>query len=71
MTFNLTDTYRPLSSADTLSLMTRLTRQGVPADEAVTQIATINYVAKKTHKSAQVVLEDWLLQQQQRTEYAR
>lgn len=60
MTFSPHSSYIPLSSPDTVSLIERLTQQGLPADEAVTQVACLNHEAKQRHQPATVILNEWL-----------
>ena len=63
----LSASYVPLSTAETVSLIQRLTRQGVPVDEAVEHVASINHVAKDAQQPARILLEDWLLKQPKNT----
>jgi hypothetical protein len=64
MQFSPISAYTPLSMPETFSLLDRLSRQGLQADEAVHLVDEINHQAKQVKQPAQAVLEDWLLQQQ-------
>ena len=55
-----TSRYIPLSAPETWQLLSRLTAKGLGPDEAVEQVALVNYIARREHLVARQIVESVL-----------
>jgi len=49
--------YIPLSANESWQLINQLTQKGLGADEAIEQIALVNYIAKREHLAARQIVD--------------
>jgi len=54
------DRYIPLSAPETWQLLSQLTAKGLGPDEAVEQVALVNYIARREHLVARQIVESVL-----------
>jgi len=52
--------YVPLSAIESWQLINQLTQNGLGTDEAIGQVAMVNYIARREHLAARNVVESTL-----------